>query len=129
MGNNIILVVVNDVFFYTKLRDALKRHGYQLEKARTQTEVADKARALHPAAIILNLNDEKLDAFVALDALKSDDQLRAIPILAFVNHDDVDHWKRAQQLGVTKVVSRNEFSASALELVRAVMATQGTSTT
>ena len=57
MSNKTILVGVNDVFFYTKLRDALKPQGYTLEKARTHGEVADKAGALRPAAVVLNIND------------------------------------------------------------------------
>ena len=126
MDNKIILVVVNDVFFYTKLRDALKPQGYQIEKARTQDEVAEKAGALRPAAIILNINDESLDAFKALEALKGDDRSKAVPILAFANHEEVDNWRRAQQLGVAKIVSRNEFSARTLQLVEEVVGRMGT---
>ncbi|MEK6548695.1 MAG: histidine kinase [Nitrospirota bacterium] len=121
MDNKTILVAVSDVFFYTKLRDALKPQGYLLEKARTQDEVSEKAGALRPAAVILNINDETLDAFKALEALKGDDRSKTIPILAFANHEEVDNWKRAQQLGVTKIVSRNEFSARTLQLVQEVV--------
>lgn len=121
MDNKIILVAVSDVFFYTKLRDALKPQGYQLEKARTQDEVAEKAGMLRPAAVVLNINDESLDAFKALEALKGDDRSKTIPVLAFANHEEVDNWRRAQQLGVTKIVSRNEFSSRTLELVQEVV--------
>ena len=120
MDNKTILVAVSDVFFYTKLRDALKPQGYQLEKARTQIEISEKAGALRPAAIILNINDETLDAFKALEALKGDDRSKTIPVLAFANHEEVDNWRRAQQLGVAKIVSRNEFSARTLQLVQEV---------
>ena len=120
MDNKTILVVVNDVFFYTKLRDALKPQGYTLEKARAQGEILQKAEALKPAAVILNLNDESLDAFQALTDLKTDDRYKTIPVLAFINHDEVDNWKRAQHLGVTKIVSRNEFSSKTLALVEEV---------
>jgi PleD family two-component response regulator len=125
MNNKTILVAVNDVFFYTKLRDALKPQGYALEKARTHVEVANKASALRPAAVVLNINDEGLDAFKALEALKSDARSRSIPVLAFANHEEVDNWKRAQQLGVTKIVSRNEFSSRTLQLVQEVVGTGG----
>ena len=128
MDNKTILVAVSDVFFYTKLRDALKPQGYLLEKARTQDEISEKAGALRPAAVILNINDETLDAFKALEALKGDDRSKAIPVLAFANHEEVDNWKRAQQLGVTKIVSRNEFSSRTLELVREVVGTGGAPT-
>ncbi|TRZ98876.1 MAG: histidine kinase [Nitrospiraceae bacterium] len=128
MNNKTILVAVSDVFFYTKLRDALKPQGYLLEKARTQIEISEKAGALSPAAVILNINDESLDAFKALEALKGDDRSKAIPVLAFANHEEVDNWRRAQQLGVTKIVSRNEFSSRTLELVREVVGTGGAPT-
>jgi len=121
MDNKTILVAVSDVFFYTKIRDALKPQGYLLEKARTQDEVSGKAGALRPAAVILNLNDETLDAFKALEALKGDDRSKTIPVLAFANHEEVDNWRRAQQLGVAKIVSRNEFSARTLQLVEEVV--------
>ena len=121
MENKTVLVAVNDIFFYTKLRDALKPQGYTLEKARAQEEVLTKAQGLKPAAIVLNMNDESLDAFKALEALKNDDSSKSIPILAFVNHDEVDNWKRAQRLGVSKIVSRNEFSSRTLDLVQQVI--------
>jgi PleD family two-component response regulator len=123
--NKSVLAAVNDVFFYTKLRDALKPHGYILEKARSQEDVTEKAHALNPAAIVLNINDESLDAFKAIEALKASDHSKSIPILAFANHEDVDSWKRAQKLGVTKIVSRNEFSSKTLALLQEVIGPPG----
>jgi PleD family two-component response regulator len=119
--NKRILVAVNDIFFYTKLRDACKPHGYTLEKARSQEDVTEKAQALNPAAIVININDESLDAFKAIEALKHHDASKSIPLLAFANHDDVDSWRRAQKLGVTKIVSRNEFSSRTLALLEEVI--------
>jgi PleD family two-component response regulator len=124
VDNKIILVAVSDVFFYTKVRDALKQ-GYQLEKARTERDLVEKAGALQPAAVILNINDETLDAFKALEALKGDERSKTIPVLAFANHEEVDNWKRAQKLGITKIVSRNEFSSKTLQLIQEVVGTEG----
>ncbi len=124
MDNKTILVAVSDVFFYTKVRDALKQ-GYRLEKARTERDIVEKAGALQPAAVILNINDETLDAFKALEALKGDERSKVIPILVFANHEEVDNWKRAQKLGVTKIVSRNEFSSKTLQLIQEVVGTVG----
>jgi PleD family two-component response regulator len=125
VDNKTILVAVSDVFFYTKVRDALKPQGYQLEKARTERDLVEKASALQPAAVILNINDETLDAFKALEALKGDERSKTIPVLAFANHEEVDNWKRAQKLGVTKIVSRNEFSSKTLQLIQEVVGTEG----
>ncbi|MGQ0812645.1 MAG: response regulator [Nitrospiraceae bacterium] len=117
-------MAVSDIFFYTKIRDALLPRGYQLERARTQDEVPQKAASLSPSALILNMNDVTLDAFLALEALKADSRLSASPILAFANHEEVDTWKRAKELMVTKIVSRNEFSARTRELVEEIIGGQ-----
>jgi PleD family two-component response regulator len=112
-----ILVGITDIFFYTKVRDALLPKGYRIERARTQQDIAEKASTTSPAAVILNMNDETLNAFQALETLKADTRLKALPILAFANHEEVDTFNRARALGVTKIVSRNEFSARLKDLV------------
>ncbi len=117
-----VLVAVTDIFFYTKIRDALIPKGYVLERARTQDDVPAKADSLHPCAMILNMNDEKLDAFQALEQIKGQDRFKAIPVLAFANHEEVETWKRARELGVTKIVSRNEFSSRMRDLVEELLA-------
>ena len=119
-GEKTILVAVTDIFFYTKVRDALLPSGYRLERARSQDDITLKAAA-RPAAVILNMNDETLDAFQVLEALRAEPQYRTLPILAFANHEEVDTWNRAKSMGVTKIVSRNEFSMRTKDLVEAVM--------
>jgi PleD family two-component response regulator len=115
-----VLVGVTDIFFYTKVRDALMSKGYRIERARTQQDIAGKASATSPSAVILNMNDETLNAFQALETLTADARLKTIPILAFANHEEVDTFNRARALGVTKIVSRNEFSARLKDLVEEV---------
>ena len=117
-----ILVAVTDVFFYTKVRDALRPHGYTLERIRSQDEVAGTTASASPAALILNMNDLAIDAFTALETLQADPAVRSLPILAFANHEEVDTWRRAKELGVTKIVSRNEFSTRTRELVEEIIA-------
>lgn len=122
--NKTVLIAINDVFFYAKLRDALKPQGYTLERARTQAEVKEKAGSLQPAAFIINMNDDKLDALKAVEEIKTVEGLQSLPVLAFANHEEVDTFRRAKQLGITKIVSRNEFSARTRDLVEEVLGTQ-----
>lgn len=119
-----VLVAVSDIFFYTKVRDALLPQGYKLDRARTQQDIMEKAAAA-PAAVILNMNDDVLNAFQALETLKSDTRMKAIPILAFANHEEVETWNRAKSLGVTKIVSRNEFSSRTKDLLEEVAGAGG----
>jgi PleD family two-component response regulator len=124
MDNNkkTILVAVTDIFFYTKIRDALLPHGYLLERVRTQEDFSDKLGKLAPSAIILNMNDEKVDAFDALRRVHETQTTASIPTLAYANHEEVDTWRTAKELGVTKIVSRNEFSARTRGLVEELLA-------
>ncbi len=117
-----VLVAVTDIFFYTKVRDALRQSGYRLERARSQDDIALKASSLRPAALILNMNDDTLNAFQALTTLKSNPGLKGLPILAFANHEEVDTWNRAKSMGITKIVSRNEFSARTRGLLEEIIA-------
>ena len=116
-----ILVAVTDIFFYTKVRDALRNGGYHIEKARAQQDIAEKTAATSPAAVILDMNDLTIDAFQAIETLKADSRAKSIPILAYANHEEVDTWNRAKALGVTKIVSRNEFSACTKDLIAEVL--------
>jgi PleD family two-component response regulator len=120
-----VLVAVTDIFFYTKVRDALLPGGYTLERARSQADIALKASSARPAAVILNMNDETLNAFQVLETLRTDPQFQSLPILAFANHEEVETWNRARSMGVTKIVSRNEFSARTRGLIEDVMAAPG----
>jgi len=120
-----VLVAVTDIFFYTKVRDALFPQGYRLEKARSQPDIAEKAAATNPVAVILDMNDQLLDAFEALTTLKADARLKSIPTLAFANHEEVDTWNRAKALGITKIVSRNEFSSRTKGLMEEMIANSG----
>jgi len=112
-----LLIGVSDVFFYTKIRDAFRPQGYTLERLRKQEDIIEKVSSLQPLAVILNMNDEQLNATAALQTLKGHEAYKHIPILAFANHEEVETWRQAKDLGINKIVSRNEFSARTLALV------------
>ncbi len=116
-----ILVGITDIFFYTKVRDALRSSGYQIEKARAQEDIAAKASTTCPTAVILDMNDRTLNAYQALEVLRADFRLNPIPTLAFANHEEVETWTKAKALGVSKIVSRNEFSARTKELLDEIL--------
>ena len=111
-----ILVAVSDIFFYTKIRDAFLPSGYKLERLRNNEDWQEKALQSQPIGMIVNMNDDRLDPPAILKALKASPETESLPILAFANHEEVGTWKLAKDLGIEKVVSRNEFSARTLAL-------------
>ena len=115
-----ILVAVSDIFFYTKIRDAFKPAGYTLQRLKSEKDLEAKTKSLEPVAIIINMNDPTLNGTQALQTLKQDDELKHIPVLAFANHEEIETWRAAKELGINKIVSRNEFSARTLALLEEV---------
>ena len=111
-----ILVAVSDIFFYTKIRDAFLPSGYTLKRIRRTEDWKEKALEHQPIGMIVNMNDDRLNASDLLKALKATPETAAIPVLAFANHEEIGAWKLAKDLGIQKVVSRNEFSARTLAL-------------
>ena len=95
-NNKTILVAVTDIFFFTKIRDALLPHGYLLERVRTQGDFAEKLITSAPSAVILNMNDEKVDAFDALRHMHRTQSGTSIPTLAYANHEELDTWRKAK---------------------------------
>jgi PleD family two-component response regulator len=121
-----ILVAVSDIFFYTKIRDAFLPSGYKLERIRNTEGWEEKTLQSQPIGVIVNMNDDRLNAPDLLKALKASPQTQSLPILAFANHEEVGTWKLAKELGIQKVVSRNEFSARTLALFEELTASTST---
>ena len=117
-----ILVAVSDIFFYTKIRDAFLPQGYKLERLRTGDDWQTKALASQPMGIIINMNDDRLNASEIVKSLRTLPQTHSLPILAFAKHEEVQTWKLAKDLGIQKIVSRNDFSARTLALFEEITA-------
>lgn len=111
-----IFVAVSDIFFYTKIRDAFLPHGYKLERIRTGDDWKKKVLENPPLGIIINMNDDRLNATDIVKAVRALPETQSLPILAFANHEEVGTWKLAKELGIQKIVSRNEFSARTFAL-------------
>ena len=76
---------------------------------------------MKPDPVFLKPGDVMNLGIQGLGEQRQDVVAQTEPVLAFANHEEVDNWRRAQQLGVTKIVSRNEFSSRTLQLVQEVV--------
>jgi CheY-like chemotaxis protein len=104
--NRLILAVVDDLLFHSKIEGALKPHGYTLQFAADPVAAADQARQHPPAAVIVDLGLGRGDAFELIKTVKAD---LGLPILAYTRHTDLTGMQKALSLGCNKVVPRSEF--------------------
>lgn len=125
--SELILGLITDLFFSSRAGSRLGAAGYAhewLEDAAafaTPADFLEYLRQRQPNLIILDLNANLPWAEWLADA-KADNELAAIPWLAFGSHKDAATLTRARRAGADKVVANSAFSKDMLALVEALLA-------
>ncbi len=83
-----ILVIDDDVEVQELLRRTLEREGFVVIAARSGEEGLQKARALRPSAITLDIMMPGMDGWSVLAQLKSDRELAGIPVVVLTIVDN-----------------------------------------
>jgi len=76
--------------------------------------------APRPDLILLDLKLPRMDGFEALAEIKSDPNLRSIPVVVLTNSSTEQNIMRAYDLGAAGFIIKPETFAGMLELVRAI---------
>ena len=77
----LVLIIEDDVAAAELLTRQLQGSGFRTHVARTGTEAIAKARALHPAAITLDILLPELDGWEVITRLKRDEATSGIPVV------------------------------------------------
>lgn len=115
--NRRVLAAVDDLFFASKIRGTAEQLNVTVEFAKKADTLFDLAKAETPDLIILDLNSGKLDAVATARALKSDERLRAVPLVGFLSHVQTDLMRLARDAGVDRVMPRSAFTARLAEIL------------
>jgi len=78
---HLLLAIDDDPSVHDLLHRSLERHGFRVESALSGEDGLRKARELRPDAITLDILMEGMDGWSVLDAIKSDPELAAIPVI------------------------------------------------
>ncbi len=108
--NRRVIAAVSDMLFASKIRGTAEQLNVSVEFARTEDGLFDTAKTDVPSLIILDLQDTRLDPFALAARLKADEQLRAVPVVAFFSHVETELQRRAQEAGVEHVLPRSIFT-------------------
>jgi CheY-like chemotaxis protein len=112
-----ILAVVDDIFFRSKIRTTAKGTGADVTFARSDAEVLEQARSARPSLIILDLNGQKVDPIAVLGALKQDPATASVPTLGFVSHVQTNLIDAARAAGCDTVMARSAFAANLADIL------------
>src|ERR1051325_3056550 len=98
-----IIAVVDDLFFASKIRGTGEQVGARIHFVKSIDTAISKAREDASAVVLVDLNASVCDPLELAGALKADDDLKAIPLLGFFSHVQVDLQQAALVAGFDRV--------------------------
>ena len=112
-----ILALVDDLMFTSKIRAAAAGAGARVSFARSSAAALDAMRAESPSLVIFDLNNPRTDPFGTIESMKADAALAAVPTVGFVSHVDATTIERARKAGVDEVMPRSAFTERLPEIL------------
>jgi CheY-like chemotaxis protein len=106
-----ILAVVDDLMFSSKIKTAANQLGVDLRFSRSVAGALETMRKNATTMVILDLNNPRIDALAIVAAMKDDPALASIQTVGYASHVAADVISAARQAGVGEVLARSAFSA------------------
>src|SRR5215471_18575035 len=113
-----IIAVVDDLFFASKIRGTGEQAGVRVHFAKSIEAALTKAREEAPALLIVDLNAGCCNAVELANAFKGEKDLKAIPLLGFFSHVQVELQNEAKQAGFDQVIPRSAFTRNLFEILK-----------
>lgn len=110
-----ILAVLDDLMFASKIRTTAGQLGVSVSYVRTRDAAlerlsAAKTQTADPLTlVVLDLNNTRTEPLAVVAAMHADPLLRTVPTIGFVSHVQTEVIEAARSAGVTHVVARSAF--------------------
>src|SRR5712691_689776 len=109
-----VLFVEDDVSVAQMYRLKLELDGYAVEVAGDGLIALEKARAMHPDIIFLDIRLPKLDGLGVLEALRADATTAAIPVVILSNWNEKELVERGVKLGALDHLIKSQTTPARL---------------
>jgi len=102
-----ILVVDDDEMIRLYLATYLQNSGFQnIRFAENGAEALASISELCPACLVLDINMPVMDGYEALKRIRSDDNLKDLPVLVVTGHDSRDERNDIMRAGASNLISK-----------------------
>lgn len=109
-----ILLVEDDPFLVTLLKAKLSREGFEILHAKDGQEAIDILRKGKPDLILLDIILPQKSGFEVLEEVRSDPQLRGIPVIIISNLGQTGDIEKGKELGVIEYFVKAKISVDEL---------------
>lgn len=120
MGQKILVVEDNELNLKL-FCDLLRAHAYEAEPVRDGREAVERARAFSPDLIVMDIQMPHISGLELIEQIKSDDELRRIPIMAVTAYAAKGDEERIRDAGAEGYVSKPISVLKFVEAVRALL--------
>ncbi|MDP3921046.1 MAG: response regulator [Candidatus Omnitrophota bacterium] len=86
--------------------EVLKESGYEAVGAINGKDAVDKARAIKPHLILMDVTMPEMDGLEALQAIKSDETLKHIPVIMMTGAQKPEDVSRAMELMAERYIPK-----------------------
>jgi len=112
-----VLALVNDLFFYSKIRQTAKQLGLDVQPADAE-KLREQTQQRGSQTVLVELGPGGIDATLnGVRALRSDAALAGVRVVAFGSHVQTDVLEAARQAGCNEVYARSEFNMRLPEIL------------
>jgi PleD family two-component response regulator len=112
-----ILAVLDDLMFSSKIKTAANHLGVDLRFSRSLDGALDTMRKNPTSLVIFDLNNERLNPLGIVAAMRADPALASVPTLGYASHVQTDVINAARQAGVGEVLARSAFTQQLGEIL------------
>jgi DNA-binding NarL/FixJ family response regulator len=112
-----ILALLDDLMFTSKIRSAAAQLGVTVTFERSSDAALASMRAHRPALVIFDLNNPRTNPIATQTAMKADEALASVRTVGFVSHVDTATIEAARTAGVGEVLPRSAFTQRLPELL------------
>ncbi len=107
--SRLIIAVVEDIFFASKIRETAQSLGVRAMFVKTGDQLS-AALEDKPDLIVVDLHNRKLNPLQVAEIKKGRDDLTGIPLVGFFSHVERELQRQALSSGYDRVVPRSVFS-------------------
>jgi CheY-like chemotaxis protein len=116
----VILAVLDDLMFTSKIRNAATQLGVVIRFAKSSPDALAEMRKAVPSLVIFDLNSAVAEPLATLAEMKKDSALATIPTIGFASHVHSDVINAARQAGMDDVMARSAFTMRLADIIRDV---------
>jgi len=109
-GVRTVIAAVDDMLFVAKIKETAKATGTAISFPRTLEALVSLAVSEPRDLIVVDLHNARLNPIDLAIQLKSDERLKAVPLLGFFSHVNVDLQRQAIAAGYDVVLPRSVFA-------------------